>query len=57
MGYNVTMSRLSIEKVPDELRRQFKVWCIRKGSTMQKEIIRFMKRVLEEDVKEGMKEK
>ena len=34
--------RVSIDKVPEDLRNNFRAWCVKRGSTMQKEFLKFM---------------
>ena len=48
------MDRLTIEKVDPDLKRRFKVWTINNSTTMQKEILRFMKWTIEKDQKGKM---
>ena len=50
-NYTLIMSiadRLSIEKVDPDLKRDFKVHCINKGSTMRAEIIAYMEKTVKQ---------
>ena len=43
--------RVSVDKVPEHLRNQFRAWCLVHGTTMQDEIAKFMRWTVEKDQK------
>jgi plasmid stability protein len=45
------MKTIMIKNVPEQLRNEFKAICARKGSTMSAEILKFIKQVVEKEVK------
>jgi hypothetical protein len=47
-------TRLSVDKVPEDLRNQFRAWCLVNGTTMQQEIIKFMSWTVERERKGKM---
>jgi len=47
------MSRLTIEGVDPDLKRQFKIWCINNQTTMREQIIAWMERTLKDNSGKG----
>jgi hypothetical protein len=45
------MKTIMIKSVPEKLRNEFKAACVRKGSTMSREFIKFMQQVVEKETK------
>ena len=49
---NITsMKTIMIKNVPEQLRNEFKAICVRKGSTMSAEFLKFMKQIVEKENK------
>jgi len=48
------MKTIMIKNVPEQLRNEFKAICVRKGSTMSKELLKFIKQVVEKEVKKSV---
>jgi len=45
------MTRLAIDKVPDDLKNAFRIWCLTHRTTMTEQIIAFMRWTVEQDRK------
>ena len=50
-GYTDLMTRLAIDKVPDDLKNAFRIWCLTHRTTMTEQIIAFMRWTVEQDRK------
>lgn len=44
-----SMKTITIKNVPEQLRNEFKAICFRKGSTMSKELLKFVEKVVEKE--------
>ena len=42
------MAEIIIRDVDEKLKNTFKAWCVEKGSTMRAELIKYMRRIVEE---------
>ncbi len=42
------MAEIIIRGVDEKLRNAFKAWCVEKGSTLKAEVLKYMRRIVEE---------
>jgi hypothetical protein len=42
------MAEIIIRGVDEKLRNAFRAWCVERGSTMKAEIVKYMKRIVDE---------
>jgi hypothetical protein len=42
------MAEIIIREVDEKLRNSFRAWCVEQGSTMKAELVKYMRKIVEE---------